>query len=154
MSFFFFFLISHSEDNYFFIFNQNSPFHPRYKQLFCILFVTQCANLRATAGEGYAIRISNCSVTITIVLRLVSQSVEIHHWRSTCLLTLEQKYCVDCIIDESYFFSHSSPGQYQSRALAESMLTTSEFLKEISYELITGKVSFLASHFKNTSLGE
>nr|XP_060631132.1 GREB1-like protein isoform X1 [Anolis sagrei ordinatus] len=45
-------------------------------------------------------------------------------------------------------------GQHQSRALAESMLTTSEFLKEISYELITGKVSFLASHFKNTSLGD
>ncbi|XP_057360065.1 GREB1-like protein isoform X6 [Manis pentadactyla] len=45
-------------------------------------------------------------------------------------------------------------GQYQSRALAESMLTTSEFLKEISYELITGKVSFLASHFKTTSLGD
>ncbi|XP_060099896.1 GREB1-like protein [Heteronotia binoei] len=45
-------------------------------------------------------------------------------------------------------------GQYQSRALAESMLTTSEFLKEISYELITGKVSFLASHFKNTYLGD
>ncbi|XP_069076093.1 GREB1-like protein isoform X1 [Pleurodeles waltl] len=45
-------------------------------------------------------------------------------------------------------------GQYQSRALAESMLTTNEFLKEISYELITGKVSFLASHFKNTSLGD
>lgn len=45
-------------------------------------------------------------------------------------------------------------GQYQSRALAESMLTTSEFLKEISYELITGKVSFLATHFKNTSLGD
>ncbi|KAM7126388.1 GREB1-like protein isoform 2-T2 [Molossus nigricans] len=45
-------------------------------------------------------------------------------------------------------------GQQQSRALAESMLTTSEFLKEISYELITGKVSFLASHFKTTSLGD
>ncbi|XP_062986689.1 GREB1-like protein isoform X2 [Elgaria multicarinata webbii] len=45
-------------------------------------------------------------------------------------------------------------GQYQARALAESMLTASEFLKEISYELITGKVSFLASHFKNTSLGD
>ncbi|NXS59364.1 GRB1L protein, partial [Brachypteracias leptosomus] len=45
-------------------------------------------------------------------------------------------------------------GQYQSRALAESMLTTSEFLKEISYELITGKVGFLASYFKNTSLGD
>ncbi|OXB58411.1 hypothetical protein ASZ78_007779 [Callipepla squamata] len=45
-------------------------------------------------------------------------------------------------------------GHYQSRALAESMLTTSEFLKEISYELITGKVSFLASHFRNTSLGD
>ncbi|XP_006901121.1 PREDICTED: GREB1-like protein [Elephantulus edwardii] len=45
-------------------------------------------------------------------------------------------------------------GQHQSRALAEGMLTTSEFLKEISYELITGKVSFLASHFKNTSLGD
>ncbi|XP_041102098.1 GREB1-like protein [Polyodon spathula] len=45
-------------------------------------------------------------------------------------------------------------GQYQSRALAESTLTTSEFLKEISYELITGKVSILASHFKTTSLGD
>nr|XP_048303943.1 GREB1-like protein isoform X2 [Myodes glareolus] len=45
-------------------------------------------------------------------------------------------------------------GQHQSRALAESMLTTSEFLKEISYELITGKVSFLASHFRTTSLGD
>uniref|UniRef100_A0A2K6TMW6 GREB1 like retinoic acid receptor coactivator n=1 Tax=Saimiri boliviensis boliviensis TaxID=39432 RepID=A0A2K6TMW6_SAIBB len=45
-------------------------------------------------------------------------------------------------------------GPHQSRALAESMLTTSEFLKEISYELITGKVSFLASHFKTTSLGD
>ncbi|XP_060029552.1 GREB1-like protein isoform X2 [Erinaceus europaeus] len=45
-------------------------------------------------------------------------------------------------------------GQHQARALAESMLTTSEFLKEISYELITGKVSFLASHFKTTSLGD
>lgn len=33
------------------------------------------------------------------------------------------------------------------------MLTTNEFLKEISYELITGKVSVLASHFKTTSLG-
>lgn len=52
------------------------------------------------------------------------------------------------------FLSFHSTGHYQSRALAESMLTTSEFLKEISYELITGKVSFLASHFKNTSLGE
>ncbi|XP_043921312.1 GREB1-like protein [Protopterus annectens] len=45
-------------------------------------------------------------------------------------------------------------GQYQSRALAESMLTTTEFLKEISYELITGKVSFLASHFKASSIGD
>ncbi|XP_053570944.1 LOW QUALITY PROTEIN: GREB1-like protein [Bombina bombina] len=45
-------------------------------------------------------------------------------------------------------------GKYQSRVLAESMLTTSEFLKEISYELITGKVGFLASHFKTTSLGD
>nr|DBA24372.1 TPA: hypothetical protein GDO54_012040 [Pyxicephalus adspersus] len=45
-------------------------------------------------------------------------------------------------------------GKYQSRVLSESMLTTSEFLKEISYELITGKVSLLASHFKNTSTGD
>ncbi|XP_029109413.1 GREB1-like protein isoform X2 [Scleropages formosus] len=45
-------------------------------------------------------------------------------------------------------------GKYQSRALAESMLTTTEFLKEISYELITGKVAALASHFKTTSLGD
>ncbi|KAM3928146.1 GREB1-like protein isoform 2-T3 [Leptodactylus fuscus] len=45
-------------------------------------------------------------------------------------------------------------GKYQSRILAESMLTTSEFLKEISYEFITGKVGLLASHFKNTSMGD
>ncbi|KAG9339202.1 hypothetical protein JZ751_024061 [Albula glossodonta] len=45
-------------------------------------------------------------------------------------------------------------GKYQSRALAESMLTTNELLKEISYELITGKVSDLASHFRTTSLGD
>nr|XP_014343722.1 PREDICTED: GREB1-like protein [Latimeria chalumnae] len=45
-------------------------------------------------------------------------------------------------------------GQNQSRALAESMLTTNEFLKEISYELISGKVSSLTSHFKTTSLGD
>lgn len=48
----------------------------------------------------------------------------------------------------------STTGKYQARALAEGMLTTNEFLKEISYELITGKVSVLASHFKTTSLGE
>lgn len=48
----------------------------------------------------------------------------------------------------------SDTGKYQARALAEGMLTTNEFLKEISYELITGKVSILASHFKTTSLGE
>ncbi|XP_072323988.1 GREB1-like protein isoform X2 [Scyliorhinus torazame] len=45
-------------------------------------------------------------------------------------------------------------GHYQSRMLAESMLTTSEFLKEISYELITGKVSILASHFKTSPFGD
>ncbi|KAL2097317.1 hypothetical protein ACEWY4_006524 [Coilia grayii] len=45
-------------------------------------------------------------------------------------------------------------GKYQARALAEGMLTTNEFLKEISYELITGKVSGLASHFQSTSLGD
>uniref|UniRef100_A0A8C4ZCY2 GREB1-like protein n=1 Tax=Gadus morhua TaxID=8049 RepID=A0A8C4ZCY2_GADMO len=45
-------------------------------------------------------------------------------------------------------------GKYQARALAEGMLSTNEFLKEISYELITGKVSVLASHFRTTSLGD
>ncbi|XP_041044893.1 GREB1-like protein [Carcharodon carcharias] len=45
-------------------------------------------------------------------------------------------------------------GYYQSRMLAESMLTTNEFLKEISYELITGKVSILASHFKASPFGD
>lgn len=45
-------------------------------------------------------------------------------------------------------------GKYQARALAEGMLTTNEFLKEISYELITGKDSVLASYFKTTSLGK
>ncbi|XP_062385890.1 GREB1-like protein isoform X1 [Sardina pilchardus] len=45
-------------------------------------------------------------------------------------------------------------GKYQARALAEGMLTTNEFLKEISYELITGKVSGLAAHFQSTSLGD
>ena len=48
----------------------------------------------------------------------------------------------------------SAAGKYQARALAEGMLSTNEFLKEISYELITGKVSVLASHFRTTSLGE
>lgn len=52
------------------------------------------------------------------------------------------------------FICMSAAGKYQARALAEGMLTTNEFLKEISYELITGKVSVLASHFKTTSLGE
>uniref|UniRef100_A0AAY4C4J3 GREB1-like protein n=1 Tax=Denticeps clupeoides TaxID=299321 RepID=A0AAY4C4J3_9TELE len=39
-------------------------------------------------------------------------------------------------------------GKFQARSLAEGMLTTNEFLKEISYELITGKVSglFVAEH--------
>ncbi|XP_072426504.1 GREB1-like protein isoform X2 [Chiloscyllium punctatum] len=45
-------------------------------------------------------------------------------------------------------------GHYQSRMLAESMLTTNEFLKEISYELITGKVSILASYFKTSPHGD
>ncbi|XP_067887825.1 GREB1-like protein isoform X3 [Heterodontus francisci] len=45
-------------------------------------------------------------------------------------------------------------GHYQSRVLAESLLTTNEFLKEISYELITGKVSILASHFKTSPFGD
>ncbi|KAM4551836.1 GREB1-like protein isoform 3-T7 [Odontesthes bonariensis] len=45
-------------------------------------------------------------------------------------------------------------GKYQARALAEGMMTTNEFLKEISYELITGKVGILTSHFKTTSLGD
>ncbi|XP_062918734.1 GREB1-like protein isoform X1 [Mobula hypostoma] len=45
-------------------------------------------------------------------------------------------------------------GHYQSRVLAESMLTTTEFLKEISYELITGKVNILASHFKTLPFGD
>uniref|UniRef100_A0AAY4C5U9 GREB1-like protein n=1 Tax=Denticeps clupeoides TaxID=299321 RepID=A0AAY4C5U9_9TELE len=45
-------------------------------------------------------------------------------------------------------------GKFQARSLAEGMLTTNEFLKEISYELITGKVSGLAAHFQSTSLGE
>ncbi|XP_042559718.1 GREB1-like protein isoform X2 [Clupea harengus] len=45
-------------------------------------------------------------------------------------------------------------GKYQARALAEGMLTTNEFLKEISYELITGKVSGLAAHFRSTSSGD
>uniref|UniRef100_A0AAY4C4M3 GREB1-like protein n=1 Tax=Denticeps clupeoides TaxID=299321 RepID=A0AAY4C4M3_9TELE len=45
-------------------------------------------------------------------------------------------------------------GKFQARSLAEGMLTTNEFLKEISYELITGKVSGLAAHFQSTSLGD
>ncbi|KAE8290796.1 hypothetical protein D5F01_LYC10386 [Larimichthys crocea] len=40
-------------------------------------------------------------------------------------------------------------GKYQARALAEGMLTTNEFLKEISYELITGKVSSLGVSLQN-----
>ncbi|KAH0617786.1 hypothetical protein JD844_016373 [Phrynosoma platyrhinos] len=45
-------------------------------------------------------------------------------------------------------------GQHQSRALAESMLTTSEFLKEISYELITGKIIIHIHFCFNLLLGD
>ncbi|XP_030017074.1 GREB1-like protein isoform X3 [Sphaeramia orbicularis] len=45
-------------------------------------------------------------------------------------------------------------GKYQARTLAEGMLTAIEFLKEISYELITGKVVTMTSFFRTTSLGE
>lgn len=45
-------------------------------------------------------------------------------------------------------------GRYQARALGEGTLTTSELLKEISYELITGKDSILTSYFRNASQGE
>lgn len=45
-------------------------------------------------------------------------------------------------------------GKYQARALGEGTLTTSELLKEISYELITGKDSILTSYFKNATQGE
>lgn len=45
-------------------------------------------------------------------------------------------------------------GKYQARALGEGTLTTSELLKEISYELITGKDSILTSYFRNTSQGD
>lgn len=61
---------------------------------------------------------------------------------------MQVKFCSNLII------CTLTAGKYQARALAEGMLTTNEFLKEISYELITGKVSVLASHFKTTSLGE
>ncbi|CAB1317321.1 unnamed protein product, partial [Coregonus sp. 'balchen'] len=50
--------------------------------------------------------------------------------------------------------SKMSGNEFCVLVLAEGMLTTNEFLKEISYELITGKVSVLASHFKTTSLGD
>ncbi|XP_048886273.1 GREB1-like protein isoform X3 [Brienomyrus brachyistius] len=43
-------------------------------------------------------------------------------------------------------------GKHQSRALAERMLSTNEFLKQISYELITGRIDILASHFQTASL--
>nr|XP_023663167.1 GREB1-like protein [Paramormyrops kingsleyae] len=43
-------------------------------------------------------------------------------------------------------------GKHQSRALAEGMLSANEFLKQISYELITGRIGILASHFQTTSL--
>uniref|UniRef100_A0A673A2N3 Growth regulating estrogen receptor binding 1 n=1 Tax=Sphaeramia orbicularis TaxID=375764 RepID=A0A673A2N3_9TELE len=45
-------------------------------------------------------------------------------------------------------------GKYQARTLAEGMLTAIEFLKEISYELITGKVVTMTSFFRTTSLGD
>ncbi|CAM9434348.1 unnamed protein product [Lampetra fluviatilis] len=42
-------------------------------------------------------------------------------------------------------------GPLQARAIAENMLSVAECLKEISYELITGKVGILASHFQCSS---
>lgn len=86
-----------------------------------------------------------------------------------CVLVLGERCCIICnhvswllrmhdmsvnIVIISSFINVLDTGKYQARALAEGMLTTNEFLKEISYELITGKVSILASHFKTTSLGE
>ncbi|CAI9602143.1 unnamed protein product, partial [Staurois parvus] len=40
-------------------------------------------------------------------------------------------------------------GKYQSRMLMESMYTPAEFLKEVNYELVSGKVESLGSFFSN-----
>ncbi|XP_076828572.1 GREB1-like protein isoform X2 [Brachyhypopomus gauderio] len=61
---------------------------------------------------------------------------------------------IHATVGGAYDFCVMVLGKHQARALAEGMLSTSEFLKEISYELITGKVAVLASHFSNTSLGD
>lgn len=76
-----------------------------------------------------------------------------------CILVFGERRAVESLdahgeSRNDLIISMVTAGKYQARALAEGMLTTNEYLKEISYELITGKVSVLASHFKTTSLGE
>lgn len=76
-----------------------------------------------------------------------------------CVLVLGEcttgsRHIIKCAESEISNLCFMNTGKYQARALGEGTLTTSELLKEISYELITGKDSILTSYFRNTSQGE
>lgn len=44
-------------------------------------------------------------------------------------------------------------GKYQARVLSESMLTPSDYQKEVNYQLVTGKVESLGSFFNTLCPG-
>ncbi|XP_041847997.1 GREB1-like protein isoform X2 [Melanotaenia boesemani] len=109
------------------------------------------ARLEASvSGGSVQVVVTHTSLGEGISESLRSLSEGPHHQQ--CLPTYVVIICTSKISGNE--FCVLVLGKYQARALAEGMLTTNEFLKEISYELITGKVSILASHFKTTSLGD
>ncbi|XP_053185688.1 GREB1-like protein isoform X1 [Scomber japonicus] len=109
------------------------------------------ARLEASVSGGSVhVVVTHNSLGEGISESLRSLSEAPHHQQ--CLPTYVVIICASKMIGNE--FCVLVLGKYQARALAEGMLTTNEFLKEISYELITGKVSILASHFKTTSLGD
>uniref|UniRef100_A0A3Q3KBS3 GREB1 like retinoic acid receptor coactivator n=1 Tax=Monopterus albus TaxID=43700 RepID=A0A3Q3KBS3_MONAL len=109
------------------------------------------ARLEASVSRGSVqVMVTHNSLGEGISESLHSLSEGPHH--KQCLPTYVVIICASKISGSE--FCVLVLGKYQARALAEGMLTTNEFLKEISYELITGKVSILASHFKTTSLGD
>lgn len=68
--------------------------------------------------------------------------------------TTHSRCLIQCAESEISNLCFMNTGKYQARALGEGTLTTSELLKEISYELITGKDSILTSYFRSASQGE
>lgn len=48
---------------------------------------------------------------------------------------------------------YSFLGKYQARILSESLLTPAEYQKEVSYELVTGKVDSLGAFFSTLCPG-